>query len=232
MATETQTLSRVSKRAQLNKERREYRNKSRVPKGQIAGGGTNLAFDNGMSANKEKEDKGENSNSSGKKGDTNNTESSGNEGMNYRQVMALEKKKQKKKAKKKKKKSATYQGSKQVLTMSWRALLPSWFTSIFIIDIFAFLHVVLPKFFCALGEEWESPIAAMAGGEKGSSTKSAMMKSVEPMIVILINILVLVIIAIILVSLALIVEAITDPIGFVSTLMGALWESIKSAFGG
>ncbi len=59
-----------------------------------------------------------------------------------------------------------------------------------------------------------------------------MMKSVEPMIVIVINIIVLGIIAVILVTLALLVEAITDPIGFVGTLMGQLWESIKSAFGG
>jgi hypothetical protein len=58
------------------------------------------------------------------------------------------------------------------------------------------------------------------------------MKSVEPMIVILINLIVLVIIAIIIAALALIVEAITDPIGFVGTLMGNLWESIKNAFAG
>jgi len=94
MATEidTQIASAGSKRAQLNKEKREDKNKSRVPEGQMAGGGVNLAFDNGVNSNKKKGDdtKDKNSGRSNKIG-----KDSG--GMNFRQVMAQEKKKQKKK---------------------------------------------------------------------------------------------------------------------------------------
>lgn len=233
MATEidTQTARKESERSQLNRERRKDINASRVPEGQIAGGGANLAFDNRIRGASDKEDDDKKENSFEESKDYNSVEAS-SKSLNYRQVMAQEKKKQKKKTSKGKKMSPTYQGSKKVLSMAWRALIPSWLTSIFIIDIFVFLHIIFPKFFCSLGEEWESPMVAGAGGKKGSSSTSAMMKSVEPMIVILINLIVLVIIAIIIAALALIVEAITDPIGFVGTLMGNLWESIKNAFAG
>jgi cation transport ATPase len=226
MATETDTqiASAGSKRAQLNKEKREDKNKSRVPEGQMAGGGANLAFDNGVNSNKKKGDDAKDKNS----GRSNKiVKDSG--GMNYRQVMAQEKKKQKKKANKKKKKSATYQGSKKALAMAWRALIPSWFTSIFVINAFAFLHLVFPKFFCALGEEWESPMTAVAGGNKGSSTKASMMKSIEPWIVVLINLFVMVIIAIIIMALMIMI-ALTNPwiLGWV--VFSELWDLIKSAF--
>ncbi|HKK54476.1 MAG TPA: hypothetical protein VJ926_03075 [Patescibacteria group bacterium] len=231
--TDTQTARIGSKRAQLNRERRENANVSRVPEGQMAGGGANLTFDNAIrgASDKEDSDKKQNENSLVRGGGDRSAEA-GNKGLNYRRVMAQEKKKQKKKADKKKKMSPTYQGSKKALSMAWRSLIPSWLTTIFIIDLFAFLHVVFPKFFCSLGEEWESPMSAVAGDKEGSSNKSAMMKSVEPMIVILINLVVLGVIAVILASLALVVEAISDPIGFVGSLMGDLWESLKSAFGG
>ncbi len=46
--TDTQTARIGSKRAQLNRERRENANVSRVPEGQMAGGGANLTFDNAI----------------------------------------------------------------------------------------------------------------------------------------------------------------------------------------
>lgn len=231
--TDTQTASAMSKRAQLNKEKRVDQNRTRVPEGQMTGGSANLAFDNGMSSgsNKGEDERKGKENDLQKSGAVNNEEGSGGV-MNFRQVMAKEKKRQKKKSAKSQKNSGLNQGSKKAMQMAWQSLIPSWLTSIFVIDILAFMHLVLPKFFCALGEEWESPMTAVAGKKTGSNAKSAMMKSVEPMIVIVINIIVLGIIAVILVTLALLVEAITDPIGFVGTLMGQLWESIKSAFGG
>ncbi|MFP4514407.1 MAG: hypothetical protein ACLFNO_00135 [Parcubacteria group bacterium] len=230
MVTETdiQRANTVSKRAQLNKDKRESRGGSRVPEGQIAGGGANLAFDNGLNNREKQEDsfKGKNSDK------TQGAKSlSGNDGSNYRQVMAQEKKKQEKSTSKRNKKSPTYQGSKRALAMAWEALIPSWFTSIIVIDILAFLHVVFPKHFCSLGEEWESPMAAMAGDKKGFSAKSSMMKTVEPMLVIFINLIILVIIAVILGVISLVVGAIADPIGFLSSLMGSWWEYIKNAFG-
>lgn len=231
--TETQTARRGSKRAQLNKEKREDKNKSRVPAGQISGGGANLAFDNTMKGASNEEDgaKKQKRNNLERGGVDSNAEASGAKGLNYRQVMAKEKKRQKKKAsKKQKKKGAVYQGSKKALTAAWESLIPSWLTTIFLIDILAFMHLVLPKFFCALGEEWESPMAAVAGGNKGSNTKSTMMKTVEPWIVVLINLIVLGVIAIILSTLALLVGAINDPIGFAAKLMGDLWDYITSTF--
>lgn len=224
--TDTQTASAVSKRAQLNRARREG---SRVPEGQIGGSGANLAFDNGMGDNRKE---GDNSRGSAFNQGSDARGMDDNGAMNFRQVMAQEKKRQKKKETKASKRSATYQGSKRALAMSWEALIPSWFTSIIIIDILAFLHVIFPKHFCSLGEEWESPMAALAGENKGSGAKSAMMKSVEPMVVILINLVILAGILIIIAIIALIAGAFSDPIGFVSALMGSLWKSIKSVFGG
>lgn len=233
MATETdiQTASIGSKRAQLNRARREDQNRSRVPEGQMAGGEANLAFDNGMNSvsSKEDGDKKKKGNNLKRDGGDSSVAVSGSKGLNYRQVMAQEKKKQKKKADKIKKMSPSYQGSKKAMAMAWRSLIPSWFTSIFIIDLFAFLHIVFPKSFCSLGEEWESPIAAVAGDKKGSSNKSAMMKSVEPMIVILINLFVLVAIAIAIVAL-MIAIAITNPWIFGWVAFSELWDLIKSAF--
>ena len=65
MATDidTQTAGIASKRAELNKEKRQDQNKSRVPEGQIAGGGANLAFDNGVNTNKKKGDDAKDKNS-------------------------------------------------------------------------------------------------------------------------------------------------------------------------
>jgi hypothetical protein len=190
----------------------------------MAGGGANLAFDNGVNSNKKKGDDAKDKNS----GRSNKiVKDSG--GMNFRQVMAQEKKKQKKKANKKKKKSGTYQGSKKALAMAWRVLIPSWFTSIFVINAFAFLHLVFPKFFCALGEEWESPMTAVAGGNKGSSTKASMMKSIEPWIVVLINLFVMVIIAIIIMALMIMI-ALTNPWILGWAVFSELWDLIKSAF--
>jgi hypothetical protein len=226
MATETDTqiASAGSKRAQLNKEKREDKNKSRVPEGQMAGGGANLAFDNGLRS----EDKqGSNSSKAGKtKGVGAN---SAGEEMNFRQVMAQEKKRQKTKASKKSKKSASYQGSKQALMMSWRALIPSWFLSIFAIDALAFLNLVLPKHFSSLGEEWESPMTAVTGQKKGMGLKSSVMKTVEPWIVVLINLLVLVVIAIIIMALMILI-AITNPWILGWGAFAELWDMIKGGF--
>ena len=130
---------------------------------------------------------------------------------------------------KKSKKSASYQGSKQALMMSWRALIPSWFLSIFAIDALAFLNLVLPKHFSSLGEEWESPMTAVTGQKKGMGLKSSVMKTVEPWIVVLINLFVMVIIAIIIMALMIMI-ALTNPwiLGWV--VFSELWDLIKSAF--
>ncbi|MCF7795310.1 hypothetical protein K9M50_03055 [Patescibacteria group bacterium] len=225
--TETQTANTGSKRAQLNKKKRE--NKSRVPEGQMPGKGANLAFDNTVrgTGNKEGDEKRKGNNL--KKDKNSDTQANNDNSGNYRQVMAREKKRQKKKASKKEKKGAVYQGSKRALSMCWKALIPSWFTTIFIIDIFAFLHVVFPKFFCSLGEEWQSPMAAVAGDSKGSGAKSAMMKSAEPWIVVLINLLVLFVIALLIVA-SMILVAATNPWILGWGAAAELWDLVKDAF--
>jgi hypothetical protein len=94
----------------------------------------------------------------------------------------------------------------------------------------AFLNLVLPTHFSSLGEEWESPMTAVTGQKKGMGLKSSVMKTVEPWIVVLINLLVLVVIAIIIMALMIMLALIKEPWILGWAAFKELWDLIKSAF--
>ena len=223
--------SGLSKRAQLKRDKVEDRRKSRVPEGQISQGGSNLGFDdiqgNNSGANNQDINNKKDSNFKNKNSSAVDNKDDGQ--LNFRQVMAREKKRQQKKKKKSQKKSAVYQGSKAILRGAWTSLIPSWFMSIFVIDAMAFSHMVFPKFFAPLGSEWESPMANVADVNTKVSAKSVMMKTVEPLIVILINILALALILIIVVALIIMI-IITNPWILGWAAIAELWDIIGSAF--
>jgi len=215
-----------SKKSELAKERIKSRR-------QISGANNNLSYndinkDRGESVGVESNDRGAVDSSKKNNNKQQIKQQPSDKGLNYRQAIKAEKRRQKKKGKKKNLSGASYQASKQILRGSWQSLIPTWLMSIFVIDAVAFAHVVFPDFFCSLGEEWGMP--AVGTKKKKSSPTKHLMKIVEPMIVILINLIVIAAIAGTIIFIIIMAMA-TQPHLVALWGLVELWDLVKSAFG-
>jgi len=122
-------------------------------------------------------------------------------------------------------------GTDSLLRRAWQ-LIPTTFGlaapfAILYINIHVFLRFVLGKrFFCKLGDEWSSGAMGAVAGEAGK--KAGKMAGIAEAIgLLMIDLILLCVVLAVFTLICLMFKMLTNPLDFISAIIGWAWDSIK-----